>query len=104
VYYNLDLIFDTPEWDGAPLIKSGQATDNPLAKSPSTAITAVASMLEGLALNAIISDLKAAKASIVATINSGNPKRLDIELTVKLSGNTNIISVDLFFGFQFGGA
>ena len=59
-------------------------------------------MVDSLALNAIISDPETAKASIVATINSQNPKRLDVELTVQLSGNTNIISVDLNFGFFFG--
>jgi hypothetical protein len=31
-----------------------------------------------------------------------NPKRLDLTVTVQLSGNTNIVSVDLEFGFFFG--
>ena len=103
VIFNTKLIFETDEWDGSPLIPDGQPTINPAAKKPSTAKAAVASMLDGLALNAIISDPETAKKSITAIINSGNPKRLDIVFTVQLSGNTNIISNDLNFGFFFGG-
>lgn len=103
ILFNTNLIFATDEWDGSPLIPDGQATINPDAKKPSTAKAAIASMLDSLALNAIISDPETAKNSITATINSGNPKRLDIVFTVQLSGNTNIISIDLNFGFFFGG-
>ena len=102
IIFNLDLIFNTAEWDGAPLIPDDQPTTNRAAKKPKMAVAAVAAMVDSLALNAIISDPKTAKESIVATINSQNPKRLDVELTVQLSGNTNIISVDLNFGFFFG--
>lgn len=102
IIFNLDLIFNTAEWDGAPLIPDDQPTTNRAAKKPKMAIAAVAAMVDSLALNAIISDPETAKESIVATINSQNPKRLDVELTVQLSGNTNIISVDLNFGFFFG--
>ena len=103
ILFNINLIFANTEWDGAPLIPDGQPTTNPAAKKPSTAKAAVASSLDGLALNAIISDPETAKKSISAVINSGNPKRLDIIFTVQLSGNTNIISIDLNFGFFFGG-
>ena len=104
IIFNLDLIFATPEWDGAPLIPDGQPTSNPAAKHPSAAVAAIASMLDALALSAIISDPDAAKKTIVAVINTGNPKRLDIAFTVQLSGNTNIISIDFNFGFFFGEA
>lgn len=102
IIFNLDLIFATAEWDGAPLIPDDQPTINPLAKKPKTAVTAVASMLDSLGLNAIISDPETAKESIVAEIDSGNPKRLNLVTTVQLSGNTNIKSIDLEFGFFFG--
>ena len=104
VIYNLDLIFTAAEWAGAPLIPDDQPTTNPTAKKPKMAKAAIAQLIDSLALNAIISDPKAAKESIVAAINETNPKRLDVALTVKLSGNTSIISVDLFFGFFFGSA
>lgn len=102
IIFNLDLIFATDEWDGAPLIPDDQPTINRAAKKPKTAIAAVATMLDSLGLNAIISDPETAKKSTLAAINDQNPKRLDLVVTVQLSGNTNIISVDLEFGFFFG--
>lgn len=102
ILFNLDLIFATTEWDGAPLIPDDQPTSNRSAKKPKTAVAAVAAMVDSLALEAIISDSETAKASIQAEIDSQNPKRLNLTLTVQLSGNTNIISVDLNFGFFFG--
>lgn len=102
IIFNLDIRFATPEWDGAPLIPDDQPTVNRDAKKPKTAVAAVAAMVDSLALNAFISDPETAKASIVAGINASNPKRLDLAFTVQLSGNANIISVDLDFGFYFG--
>jgi len=102
IIFNLDLIFATAEWDGAPLIPDNQPTVNRTAKKPKSAKAAVAALTDSLALNAFISDGKAAKDSIVAEISATNPKRLDLSVTYQLSGNTNIISVDLNFGFFFG--
>lgn len=102
ILFNLDLIFATPEWDGAPLIPDDQPTVNRDAKKPKTAVAAVAAMLDSLGLEAIISDPETAKANTVAEIDSQNPKRLNLVTQVQLSGNTNIISVDLEFGFFFG--
>lgn len=102
IIFNLDLIFAVPEWDGAPLIPDDQPTINRSAKKPKMAVAAVAAMLDSLGLNAIISDVPFSKANTQAAINDQNPKRLDVVTTVKLSGNTNIISVDLDFGFYFG--
>ena len=102
IIFNLDLIFATAEWDGAPLIPDDQPTTNRDAKKPKAAVAAVAAMLDSLGLNAIISDPETAKANTLAEIDAGNPKRLNVATTVQLSGNTNIISVDLNFGFFFG--
>lgn len=102
ILFNLDLIFATDEWDGAPLIPDDQPTTNRSAKKPNMAVAAVASLIDALANEAIISDPETAKASIVAEIDSANPKRLNLAFTVQLSGNTNIISVDFNFGFYFG--
>lgn len=102
ILFNLGLIFETAEWDGAPLIPDGQPTSNPDAKHPSAAVAAVATMIDNLALNAIISDPTTAKATIIAAINDTNPKRLDIAFTVQLAGNANITSIDFNFGFFFG--
>ncbi len=102
IIFNLDLIFATDEWDGAPLIPDDQPTSNRSAKKPKMATAAVASMIDSLALEAIISAPAVAKASILSGINESNPKRLDIAWTAQLSGNANIISIDLDFGFFFG--
>lgn len=102
IIFNIDLIFNTPAWDGAPLIPDDQPTANRDARKPKSAVAACNSMIDSLALNAILSDPEFAKAQTLAEISSTNPKRLDINLTVKLSGNTNIISIDLNFGFYFG--
>lgn len=102
VLFNLDLEFATTKWDGAPLIPDDQATVEPTAKKPKSAITAISAIIDNLALNAIISDPETAKASIQAEIDAGNPKRLNISMTIQLSGNSNIISIDNNFGFFFG--
>ncbi len=102
IIFNLDLIFATAEWDGAPLIPDDQPTSNRSAKKPKSAVAAVAAMLDSLGLEAIISDPETAKANTSAGINAQNPKRLDVTTTVQLSGNANIISIDLDFGFYFG--
>ena len=104
IIFNLEIVFATDQWNGAPLIPDGQATTNPNAKTPAMAVAAVNSRIEALALAAIISDPEAAKASTSASIDSQNPKRLNVETTVQLSGNTNIVSVTLNFGFYFGAA
>jgi phage tail sheath gpL-like len=102
ILFNLDLIFVTPEWDGAPLIPDNQPTTNRSAKKPKSAVAAIAALVDSLGLNAIISDPATAKASISANINESNPKRLDVVFTIQLAGNTNIISIDFNFGFFFG--
>ncbi len=102
IIFNLDAIFKAPEWDGAPLIPDDQPTSNRSAKKPRMAVAAVCSLLDLLGLAAIISDPETAKKNVVAEIDENNPKRLNLVLTVQLSGNSNIKSIDLDFGFYFG--
>lgn len=102
IIFNLNLEFATTKWDGAPLIPDDQPTSNRGAKKPKTAVAAVSAILDSLGLNAIISDPETAKKNTFAEIDSGNPKRLNVLTTVQLAGNSNIISVDLDFGFYFG--
>jgi len=104
VMFNIEATFAVPKWDGAPLIPNNQATTNPDAKKPNMAITAINNVIDGLALDAIISNPKAAKAATTADIDSQNNNRLNVSTTVQLSGNTNQIPINLNFGFYFGGA
>lgn len=102
IIYNISLIFNTAEWDGAPLLPDSDPTTNASAKKPKMARADVAAMLDSLGLQAIISDPKTAKANTRAEIDSMNPKRLNVQIPVQLVGNSNIISVGLDFGFFFG--
>lgn len=102
VLFNIDLIFNTAAWDGAPLIPDDQPTVNPNARKPKSAVAAVNAMIDSLALNAIISDPKTAKKNTHASISAQNPKRLDLETSIQLSGNTNVKDITLAFGFYFG--
>ncbi len=102
VLFNLDILFNNPEWDGAPLVPDGQKHKNPAAKRPSNAVADINALIDSLAEEAILSDPETAKAATVANINESNPKRLDISLTIQLSGNANIISITNNFGYYFG--
>ncbi|ANO58040.1 putative tail protein [Shewanella phage SFCi1] len=102
IIFNLDLIFNTASWDGAPLIPDDQPTINRDAKKPKNAVSAMSVLAENLGLAALISDVPYTLANTVAEIDSQNPNRLNAIFPVKLSGNANIISVDLNFGFYFG--
>jgi hypothetical protein len=102
IIYNLSLIFARADWAGAPLIPDDQDTTNEAAKKPRHAKAEVAGMIDGLGLAAVISDPKNAKKTIVATIDSENPKRMNVEFTVPLSGNTQIIDIPFKFGFFYG--
>jgi phage tail sheath gpL-like len=100
--FNYDLLFASPGWADAPLIPDEQPTVNRTAKKPRMARAEMAAVSDSLALNAIISDPEYTKANMLAGISSTNAKRLDCMVPVKVSGNTNIISLDLNFGFHYG--
>jgi phage tail sheath gpL-like len=102
IIFNLNYQFVRPEWDGAPLIPDDQATVNPNAKQPRSAVAVVCAMIDQLGLAAIISDPETAKKNTFAAINDQNPKRLDLSTTIQISGNVNILSIDFNFGFYFG--
>ncbi len=102
VLFNFNLVFDSDEWAGAPLINDGDPTVNPDAKTPKAAIAQAASIIDSLGLQAILADVASTKPLIQAEINAGNSKRLDMVVPIKLSGNVNIISIDLNFAFNFG--
>ena len=100
--YNTVLIFNRPKWDGAPLVPDNQAVKNPKAKKPKMALGALYALFDAAALQAIISDPDFAKENSSASIDSTNPKRLNVVEVFKVSGNANVISIDLGFGFYFG--
>lgn len=100
--YNIDLIFSNPADAGAPLVPDGQVTTNSDARKPGYFTQKLNTLFDGAALNAWISDPEYAKANSSVTISSTNPKRLDVRVVYKLSGNLNVISVDNVFSFYLG--
>jgi hypothetical protein len=61
-------------------------------------------MIDSLALFAIISDPDTAKKRTTATIDSQNPKRMNIGAVLQVSGNTNVMDAILQWGFYYGQA
>lgn len=102
IIFNVDLIFNRQEWDGAPLIADFQPTVNPSAKKPKMAKAELSAMIDQLGLQAIISDPDTAKANTIVQINDQNPKRLDMCVPVEVSGNTNQKAVDIKWSFFVG--
>jgi hypothetical protein len=100
--YGADLIFNTPNWDGAPLVPNNQATKNKTTKKPKMGLSALGKLFEDAADDAIISDPDFAKENTTADIDGTNPKRFNVNMVFKLSGNANVISIDMNFGFYYG--
>lgn len=104
IYYNIDIEFQKPEWDGAPMVPDNQAVTEPTAKKPKNVRSAMGGIIDALAKEAIISDPQFSKDSIVVEIDGTNPKRWNLAVTVKLGGNSNVKSTTLYFGFHYGQA
>jgi phage tail sheath gpL-like len=99
---DMRIVFDSDEWAGAPLIPNDQATTDRTAKQPKMADAELYKLIDSWGLRALLSDPAAAKLTVVSAIDSGNNRRLNMALTVQLSGNANVRSADLNFGFFFG--
>lgn len=102
--YNYKTPFETPEWDGAPLIPDDQPTTNPSAKKPKHYKQALFGVIDDLASAAILADPDFAKANTFVEIDGTNSKRVNASSTVKIAGNTNVFSHDLNWGFNYGTA
>ncbi|AUR91237.1 tail sheath protein [Vibrio phage 1.158.O._10N.261.45.E12] len=104
VMYNVNLIINSDEWSQVALIPDDQVSTSPDARKPNDLKTQLYVLADNLADDAIISDAEFTKANIVVGIDDQNPNRVNVTFPVKLSGNWDIISVDLPFGFYLGGA
>ena len=102
IVYNCRLITESDQVKGAPLVPDAQVTTNPKAIKPKTIKGWLANLAHSLALNAIISDEDFTKETLQVGINSENPKRVDYVFPCKLSGNVEVISGDIYFGFYVG--
>lgn len=104
VVYNIRLINEADEVEGAPLLPDESVSSHPTAVRPKSFRTWYANMADSLADMAIIADAKFTKENMSVEIDAENPKRLNSAIPVKLSGNAEVISADLYFGFYVGGA
>ena len=102
IIYNVDLIFNQPKWKKAALIPDFEVSSNPLALKPNDAVAELNVLTDNLANNALISDREFTKTNTTAGIDQSNPNRVNTTYPVKLSGNWDIHSIDLLFGFYLG--
>ena len=103
VLYNCELIFASDEWKGAPLLPDSDTNINNVnAKQPKDAKTELISLALSLNKDAIISDSAFTLENIEASIDSQNPKRLNWKFPVKISGNVEVISGEIYTGVYLG--
>lgn len=102
IVYNCRLITESDDVKGAPLVPDEQVTTNKSALQPKVIKGWFANLAHSLALNAIISDEDFTKDNLEVTISSENPKRVDYVFPCKLSGNVEVVSGDIYFGFYLG--
>lgn len=103
IVYNIDIIFISPEWTGVPLVSDDTiVTRNRTAKKPKDARVTLGNLADSLASYALISDPEFTRENLVVAIDNTNPKRLNMDFPVKLSGNVEIKDVNVYFGFEFG--
>lgn len=102
VIYNVRLIMEADELKGAPLVEDSTVTSNKTAIQPKTVRTWFLNLAKSLADKAIIQDYTTTKNGLSVKIDSENPKRLNVSFPVKLSGNVEVTSTDILFGFYVG--
>ena len=102
VVYNCRLIMEADEFKGAPLVSDDTVVTNKSAIQPKTIKAAFYALADSLAKMAIISQPSFTKKNMTVTIDSENPKRLNVAFPVKLSGNLEVSSTEVLFGFYLG--
>jgi phage tail sheath gpL-like len=104
IVYNVRLIMEADEVKGAPLVSDRDITINPAALAPKTIKTSFINLANSLQLNALIADAAFTKKNLVVELDSENPKRINTRFPVKLSGNLEVSSNEIYFGFLLGGS
>ena len=104
IVFNVRMIMESSAVKGAPLVPDMQATRNPRAIQPKTIRTAMMNLADGLAGHAILATSEFTKENLAVNISSMNPDRLDVKFPCKLSGNAEVTSNEIFFGFFLGAA
>lgn len=102
ILFNVELILATLK--GKPLAPDTTITADPDAVQPKDVKTLLGNLADSLAggQSMIIVEPDFTKQNMTAGINAQNAKRLDSTFPVKLSGNVEVNSNDIFFGFFTG--
>ena len=103
IVYNVRLIMESDRMRGATLIEDGTVTTDSETIQPKDVRTALMNLADTLALRALIQEPKYTKANMTVEIDSENPKRINVVYPVKLSGNVEVSSSEIYFGFYLGG-
>jgi phage tail sheath gpL-like len=103
IVFNVKLIMESDAMKGAPLVTDDTVTTNPAAVAPKTIKTSFYNLADSLALNAIMVTPDFTKKTMFVKIDGANPKRVNVAFPVKISGNVEISSTDIYFGFYLGG-
>jgi len=99
IIFNVRLVMEDDRLKGAPLVPDQDVVTNPSAIQPKAIKTMFMNLADSLASAAIISDAKFTKKNLKVSIDSENPKRVNVQFPVKLSGNIEVSSTDIYFGF-----
>jgi phage tail sheath gpL-like len=104
VVFNVRMIMEADEMKGAPLVSDATPTTNPRAIQPKTVKTNLMNLANSLSREAITQEPVFTKENLVVKIDSFNPKRLNVQYPCKLSGNVEVTSTDIYFGFYLEAA
>jgi phage tail sheath gpL-like len=102
IIYNVRLVMEQDSLKGAPLVSDNTVTANPAAVCPKVIKTYFYNLADSLAKAAIIQEPDFTKRNMFVKIDSENPKRVNVVFPVKLSGNVEVSSTDIYFGFYVG--
>jgi phage tail sheath gpL-like len=104
VVFNVRMILEADEKKGAPLVSDATPTTNPRSIQPKTVKTELMNLSNSLSRAAIIQEPEFTKENLSVKIDSFNPKRLNVKFPCKLSGNVEVTSADIYFGFYLEAA
>jgi phage tail sheath gpL-like len=104
VVFNVRMIMEADEKKGAPLVSDATPTTNPRAIQPKMVKTELMNLANSLSAAAITQEPLFTKENLVVKIDNFNPKRLNVQYPCKLSGNVEVTSTDIYFGFYLEAA
>jgi phage tail sheath gpL-like len=99
VVFNVRMVLEADEKKGAPLVSDITPTTNPRAIQPKMVKAELMNLANSLSREAITQESEFTKENMAVKIDSANPKRLNVQYPVKLSGNVEVTSADIYFGF-----